>query len=94
MIAPKTIRLPRPRELQSNNLTDIQIHLEKLNHEIISYLRYLRQDVTTIQVDDDGWIYFGGKDTNGSWRIGRSGTAWNAERREAGAYVAKGAATA
>jgi len=39
------------------------------------------------------FIYFGAVDTNGTWRIGRSGNNLVFERREAGAYVTKGAFT-
>lgn len=94
MRAKKRLRLPRPKELQSNKLEDIQNHLRLLCEELDQAWKLLWQDVATIQVDDDGWIYFGNKDTDGTWRIGRSGTAWDMQRRESGTYVAKGAATA
>jgi len=94
MLAKKTLRLPRPKELTSNKLEDIQDFFRRILEELDREYRRLWQDVAMIQVDDDGWIYFGGKDTDGSWRIGRSGTAWNMERRESGTYIAKGAATA
>ena len=94
MRARKALKLPRPKDLQTNKLEDIQNMLRLIFEELDSQWRLLFQDVATIQVDDDGWIYFGGKDTDGTWRIGRSGTAWNMERRESGTYVAKGASTA
>lgn len=94
MRAKKTLRLPRPKELTSNKVEDIQEHLRRLYEELDRAYRLLWQDVATIQVDDSGWIYFGNKNTDGTWRIGRSGTAWNMERRESGTYVAKGASTA
>ena len=86
--------LARPEELKTNKVEDIRDFLKRWRKELDSQWRLLFQDLATIQVDDDGWIYFGGKDTDGSWRIGRSGTAWNMERRESGTYVAKGASTA
>ena len=94
MRAKKTLRLPKPRELKSNRLKDIQEFLGRFFDELDKAYRLLWQDLATIQVDDDGWIYFGNKDTDGTWRIGRSGMAWNMEKRESGTYVAKGASTA
>lgn len=94
MRAKKTLRLPKPKELRSNKLADIQRFFEVLCDELDKAYRRLYQDVATIQVDDAGWIYFGNKDTDGTWRIGRAGTAWNMERRESGTWVAKGASTA
>ena len=73
MRSPKTIRLPRPKELRSNKVEDIQNFIERFFTELDSVYRKLHQDLSTIQIDDDGWVYFGNKDTNGSWRIGRSG---------------------
>lgn len=93
MRAKNTIRLPRPKDLQSNKLKDIQEYFRVFFDELDKAYRLLWQDVATIQVDSDGWIYFGGKDTDGSIRIGRSGNDWNVERRESGAYVAKAAVT-
>lgn len=94
MRAKKTLGLPRPRELQSNNLKDIQDYFQVLFNELDKAWRLLWQDLATIQVDDDGWIYFGNKDTNGTWRIGRSGTDWVMSRRESGSYVVKGTTSA
>ena len=94
MRARKTLQLQRPEDLKSNNLKDIQNHFRLLYEELDKAYRLLWQDVATIGVDTDGWIYFGNKDTDGTWRIGRSGTAWDMQRRESGTYVAKGAATA
>lgn len=93
MRARKTLKLPRPKELRSNKVSDIQEHFRRLYEELDKQWRLLFQDVAVIQVDTDGWIYFGGKETDGTWRIGRSGNDWNMERRESGTYVAKGAAT-
>ena len=93
MKAKSALSLPRPKELISNKLEDIQEHFRKINEAIDKQYRLLWQDTATIQTGADGWIYFGGIDVDGSWRIGRSGDDWNAERREAGVYVAKGAFT-
>ena len=93
MKAKSSLSLPRPKELTSNKLEDIQEHFRKINEAIDKQYRLLWSDTATIQVGDDDWIYFGGIDVDGSWRIGRSGDDWNAERREAGVYVAKGAFT-
>ena len=93
MKAKSSLSLPRPKELTSNKLEDIQEHFRKINEAIDKQYRLLWSDTATIQVGTDGWIYFGGKDVDGSWRIGRSGDDWNAERREVGVYVAKGAFT-
>ena len=89
MRAKKTLRLPRPKELESNKLGDIQNHFRLWYEELDKAWRLLWQDVDTMQVDDDGWIYFGNKDTDGTYRIGRSGNDWHVQRRESGTYVAK-----
>lgn len=94
MRAKSSLRLPRAKELQSNKLEDIQEHLRKLYEELDKQWRLLFQDVSTIQVDADGFIYFGGKDTEGSWRIGRVGNDWQMRRYESGTYVKKAGATA
>ena len=93
MKSKSSLSLPMPKDLTSNKLEDIQEHFRKINEAIDKQYRLLWQDTATIQVGSDGWIYFGGMDTDGTWRIGRSGNDWNMERREAGTYVAKGAAT-
>jgi len=81
MRAKKILRLPRPKELTSNKLEDIQEHLRKLYDEIDRAWRLLWQDIAIIEVDDDGFIYFGGKDKVGTWRIGRSGVDWILEHQ-------------
>jgi hypothetical protein len=43
-----------------------------------------------LEMASDMAIYFGNADTNGSWRIVRSGTDIHFDRREAGAWVNKG----
>ncbi len=73
--------LPRPRDLRSNKLEDIQVYLQQLVTELDNQWRLLFQDVSTIQVDADGFIYFGNKDTLGTWRIGRSGADWVLEHQ-------------
>jgi len=93
MRAKKILGLPLPEELTSNKLEDIKEYLTKFYNALDTGYRLLYQDTAEIQVDSDGWIYFGNKDTNGSWRIGRSGNDWNMERRESDSWVAKGAAT-
>ena len=40
------------------------------------------------------YLYFGDSGTDGSWRVGRSGTSLVVERRESAAWVEKGAFTA
>lgn len=88
------ISLPRPKELRSNRLEDIQDFLQRAFDELDRQWKLLWQDVSTIEVDPDGWIYFGGKDVDGSWRVGRVGNNWEMQRRESGTYVKKGASTA
>jgi len=78
-----------PKALTSNKLEDIQEHFRKINEALDKQYRLLWQDTATIQVDADGWIFFGGKDTDGSIRIGRSGNEWVVQRYESGSYVDK-----
>lgn len=89
MRARKSLNLPRPKDLQSNKLEDIQNHLRLLYEELIKQWQLLFQDVAVIQVDTDGWIYFGGKDAVGSARIGLVGTDWVCQHYIAGAYVSR-----
>ena len=42
-----------------------------------------------ISIESTGSVYFGDSDTDGTWRITRSGTDLNIERRESGSYVLK-----
>ena len=90
----KALNLRTAQDLRSNSVEDIRNELRLLYEELDIQWRLIHQDVSTIQVESDGFIYFGGKDTDGTWRIGRSGNDWNMERRESGSYVAKGASTA
>ena len=76
MRARKSLSLPRPRDLRSNKLEDIQDFMRLVLEELDKQYRLLHQDVSTIQLDTDGFLYFGNKDTNGSWRIGRIGADW------------------
>lgn len=82
-----------PEELKSNKLEDIKDYLKKFYDELDKGYRLLYQDTATIQVDSEGWIYFGDKDTDGSWRIGRVDNNWEMQRRESGSWVGKAGAT-
>ena len=93
MKAKSSLHLPMPKELTSNKLEDIQEHFRKINEAIDKQYKLLWQDTATIRVGSDGWIYFGGMDVDGSWRIGRVGNNWEMQRREAGTYVGKAEAT-
>lgn len=42
-----------------------------------------------MEIDDAGYYYLGGQNTNGSWRIGRSGNNLIFQRRESGSWVTK-----
>ncbi len=94
MKAKSSLSLPMPKELISNKLEDIQEHFRKINEAIDKQYRLLWQDTATIQVGEDDWIYFGGIDVDGSWRVGRVGTNWEMQRYEAGEYIGKAGAVA
>ena len=82
MRAKRTLQsLPLAKELQSNSLQDIQNFMERFRRELDTQWRLIHQDIATIQVDTDGFIYFGNKDTLGTWRIGRSGADWIMEHQ-------------
>ena len=51
----------------------------------------LDQIFNELILSSGGIIYFGDEFTDGSWRLIRSGTAFNIERRESGVWVKKGA---
>jgi hypothetical protein len=89
MRARKALKLPRPKELTSNKLEAIQDHFRLWREEMDKQWRLLFQDVAVIQVDTDGWIYFGGKDAVGSARIGLDGTDWVCQHFIAGAYASR-----
>jgi hypothetical protein len=97
--SPKTIGLPLPRSLESNSLEAIQHHFDLYKTALDNMYKFLMSDITTIEITDGGsggggsWIYLGDKDTDGSWRIGVSGTDLNMERREGGVWVPKAAST-
>ena len=74
--------LPMPRELKSNSKEDIQNFLRRMIKELDKQWRLLYQDVATIQLDADGYLYLGNKDTVGTWRIGREGLDWILEYQE------------
>ena len=83
MRAKNALDLPRPRELQSNKVEDIQDILEKAFSALDTQWRLLHQDVGTIQVDTDEYIYFGDKNTLGTFRLGRDGDDWVLEHQTA-----------
>lgn len=85
----KTLNLPTERTLKSAKIEDLRQWLHILVRELNKGYETLWQDVAVFQVDEAGWIYFGNKSSDGTIRIGRSGTDWNVERRESGTYVAK-----
>lgn len=89
MRARKALNLPRPRDLKSNKLEDLQDYFRLLFEEIDKQWRLLFQDIVTIQVDTDGWVYFGGKNAVGSARIGMVGTDWVCQHYIAGAYISR-----
>jgi hypothetical protein len=47
----------------------------------------LFQDIATFQIDADGFIYLGNKDTDGTWRIGRDGGDYVLDHLESGVWV-------
>lgn len=98
--SPKTIGLPLPRSLESNSLEAIQHHFDLYKTALDNMYKFLMSDITTIEITDGGgsggegpYIYFGDKDTDGSWRIGIAEPDLNKERRESGVWVPKAADT-
>ncbi|MCK5644453.1 MAG: hypothetical protein KAJ19_26875 [Gammaproteobacteria bacterium] len=89
MQARKSLNLPRPADLKSNKLKDIQDWLQRYAEEHDKQYRLMFQDINTIQVDIDNHIYFGGKNTEGSWRQGRDGNNFVTQRLESGVWVTK-----
>ncbi len=81
MRSKKSIQLPTAGELESNKLEDIRDFMRKILDELDKQWQLLHQDVETIQVDSDEFIYFGGKDTLGTFRLGRSGADWILEHQ-------------
>ena len=82
MQARKSLQLPRPGDLQSMKLPDLQKYFGRLQEELDKQYRLMFQDINTIQVDIDNYIYFGGKNTEGSWRQGRDGDNFVTQRFE------------
>lgn len=89
MLAKKALDLPRSRDLRSNRLEDIQEMFRLVFEELDEQWRLIHQDVSTIQVVGDGWIYFGGKNQIGSARIGLVGTDWVCQHFIAGTYTSR-----
>ena len=88
MRARKSLNLRSHKDLKSNKLEDIQNELRLLYQELDKQWRLLFQDISVIQIDTDGWIYFGGKDAVNSKRIGKSGTSdWVVQHYIAGTYT-------
>ena len=83
MRAPKSLagRLPKAKELKSNKLSDVQDFFERVIDEVDRGYKLLFQDIATIQLDADGYLYFGNKDTLGTWRIGRDGADYVLEHQ-------------
>ena len=85
-----TLKLPKPKELQSTKLEDIQDYFERIFKELSNTHRLLWQDVAVFQVDKDGFIYFGNKDTDGSWRLGTVSGDFLTQHRENGKWISRG----
>lgn len=89
MRARRTLNLPNARDLKSAGLKDVQNMFRLIITEFDKQWRLLWEDVNTIQVDGDGWIYFGGKNAEGSARIGLAGTDWVCQHFIAGVYTSR-----
>lgn len=87
MQSKKALTLPSARSLRSNKLKDIQDFIAIAFTELDKQYRLMHDDIATIQVARDGFIYFGSKNTDGSWRIGRDGADWVLEHLESGTWV-------
>ncbi len=83
----KALNLRSDKDLKSNSLEDIRNELRLLYKELDSQWRLMFQDVSTIQLDTDGFLYGGNKDTDGSWRIGRIGADWVLQHRDSGTWT-------
>ncbi len=73
--------LARPKGLKSNKVEDIRDFLALWREELDSQWKLLFQDVSTIQLESDGFLYFGNKDTLGTFRLGRVGDDWVLEHQ-------------
>ena len=90
----KTIGLALPKTLRSNKLVDIQNFLQLWKDSFDDMYKLLISDIITVELTGGAGgavIYFGDKNTDGTWRIVVSGTDLNIEKRESGTYVAKSA---
>ena len=58
MRARKSLNLPRPADLKSNKLKDIQDWLQRYIEEHDKQYRLMFQDINTLQVDIDNHIWF------------------------------------
>lgn len=87
MRARKVLQLPRPNDLKTNSVEDVRNMFRLIIDELDKQYRLLFQDVATIQVPGDGWIYFGGVNATGSARIGLDGTDWVCQHFIAGIYT-------
>ena len=88
MRARKTLKLRSHRDLKSNSVEAVRNELRLLYEELDRQYRLLWEDINTLQVDGDGWIYFGGKNQTNSVRIGMSGSSdWVVQHYIAGTYT-------
>ncbi len=88
MRARKTLKLRSHRDLKSNSAEAIRNEFRLLYEELDKQYRLLWEDINTLQVDGDGWIYFGGKNAVNSIRIGKTGTSdWVVQHFIAGTYT-------
>ena len=91
--ATKTIGLPLSKELRSADLEAVQHHFELFKTALDDMYKRLLSDITTIKIGDGtgiivgDWIYFGDKDTDDSWRIGREDNNWVGQRRESSVWT-------
>jgi len=88
----KTIGLPLPNSLKSNNVQDLQNHLRLMTDALNDMYKLLLSDINTISVGSGTgttWIYFGGIDAVGSARIGLVGTDWVCQHYISGTYTTR-----
>ena len=88
--AKKDIGLQGPKELRSNSLQDIQEFLQRWKDELDRTYRLVLSDITTVQIGSGttgNFLYFGDADTDGSWRIGKSGADYVLEHRDSGVWT-------
>ena len=87
MQARKTLQLPKPKDLKQNTLEATQEFFDKVIKELDKQWRLIWQDSHTIQIDSDVFLYWGGKDTDGSWRFGRVGDTLVLQFRSSGTWA-------